>query len=326
VKKIIIILGEPNSINSEIFLKSINKITKKKINFIIIGNLLLLKKQAKYLGYKINKNFNILKAENIKKENKNKFIFVDIKYNQNKPFDLKANKSSKFIEKCFACALYLIKKEISFKLINLPINKSKFTKNKYKGITEYLADKTNNKNKENMLLFNKNFSVLPLTTHIALKNVAKNISFKRIERACQNINFFYDKVIKMKKFKIGILGLNPHNGENGYIGNEEKKIIIPAINKLKKKYPISGPISPDTSFLQRKKMKIDVLIGHYHDQVLTTFKNIFNLDAINITIGLPFIRISPDHGTGSEIIGKNIADPKSFIKAVNFLSRYDVQT
>ena len=73
-------------------------------------------------------------------------------------------------------------------------------------------------------------------------------------------------------------------------------------------------------------MKIDVLIGHYHDQVLTTFKNIFNLDAINITIGLPFIRISPDHGTGSEIIGKNIADPKSFIKAVNFLSRYDVQT
>jgi 4-hydroxythreonine-4-phosphate dehydrogenase len=133
-------------------------------------------------------------------------------------------------------------------------------------------------------------------------------------------------VIKIKKFKIGILGLNPHNGENGYIGNEEKKIIIPAINKLKKKYPISGPISPDTSFLQRKKMKIDVLIGHYHDQVLTTFKNIFNLDAINITIGLPFIRISPDHGTGSEIIGKNIADPKSFIKAVNFLSRYDVQT
>ena len=325
MKRIIIILGEPNSINSEIFLKSINKIKKKKINFIIIGNFSLLINQAKYLGYKINKDFNILKAENITTKNKNKFIFVDIKYTQKKSFNLKLNKSSKFIEECFECAIYLIKKKISFKLINLPINKSKFTKHRYKGITEYLASKTNNKNKENMLLFNENFSVLPLTTHIALKNVSKNISFKKIEQACRNVNFFYSKVLKKKKFKIGILGLNPHNGENGYIGNEEKKIIIPTINKLKRKYPIYGPISPDTSFLQRKERRIDVLIGHYHDQVLTTFKNIFDLDAINITIGLPFIRISPDHGTGSGIIGKNIANPESFIKAVNFLSKYNVQ-
>ena len=325
MKRIIIILGEPNSINSEIFFKSIHKFKKKKINFIIIGNFFLLKKQAKYLGYKINISFNILKTKNIDNKNKNKFIFIDIKYNQNKAFELKHNKSSKFVDKCFKCALYLIKRKISSKLINLPINKSKFTKNKYNGITEYIASKTNNKNKENMLLFNENFSVLPLTTHIALKNVYKNISYKKIEQACKNINFFYSRVLKKKKFKIGILGLNPHNGENGYIGNEEKKIIIPAINKLKKKYPVYGPISPDTSFLQRKIMKIDVLIGHYHDQVLTTFKNTFNFDAINITIGLPFIRISPDHGTGSGIIGKNIANPKSFIKAINFLSKYNVQ-
>ncbi|MEY3962138.1 MAG: hypothetical protein RLZ08_516, partial [Pseudomonadota bacterium] len=192
------------------------------------------------------------------------------------------------------------------------------------GITEYIADKTNNKNKENMLLFNENFSVLPLTTHIPLKNVHKEISFKKIEKACKNINYFYSKILKRKKIIIGILGLNPHNGENGYIGTEEKKIITPTIKKLKKKYSIIGPLSPDTSFLQRNKLKIDVLIGHYHDQVLTAFKTKFDLDAINITIGLPFIRISPDHGIGTDIIGKGIANPKSFKNAIKFFSKYNV--
>jgi 4-hydroxythreonine-4-phosphate dehydrogenase len=320
-KKIIIVLGEPNSIASEIFLKSLNYIKNTKLNFIIIGNYSLLEKQANYLNTKIITNFNLARIDNLKNI---KFNFIDINYNQTKAFDLKSNKSDIFIKKCFECAIQILKKKKASGLINLPINKSKFTKNKYNGITEYVADKTNNKNKENMLLFNENFSVLPLTTHIPLKEVYKEISFKKIEKACRNINSFYSKTIKRKKFKIGILGLNPHNGENGHIGTEEKKIIIPAIKKLKKKYQIIGPLSPDTSFYQREKLKIDILIGHYHDQVLTTFKTKFGLDAINITIGLPFIRISPDHGVGTEIIGKGIADPKSLKKAIKFFSKYNV--
>ena len=320
-KKIIIILGEPNSISSEIFLKSLNDIKKTKLNFIIIGNYFLLKKQAKYLNLKLNINFNFSNINNL---DNNQFNFINIYYNQSKPFDLKFAKSDIFIKKCFECAVLILKKKLAKKIINLPINKSKFTKNKYNGITEYIAHKTNNKNKENMLLFNENFSVLPLTTHIPLKNVHKEISFKSIEKACKNINYFYSKILKRKKIKIGILGLNPHNGENGYIGTEEKKIIIPAIKKLKKKYSITGPLSPDTSFLQRNKLKIDVLIGHYHDQILTTFKTKFDLDAINITIGLPFIRISPDHGVGTDIIGKGIANPKSFKNAIKFFNKYNV--
>jgi 4-hydroxythreonine-4-phosphate dehydrogenase len=320
-RPIIIILGEPNSISSEIFLKSLNYIKKTKLNFIIIGNYSLLEKQANYLDFKINVKFKlsvINSLENVK------FNFINVDYKQSKPFNLKTNNSDIFVKKCFEHAVILLKKKLAIGLINLPINKSKFTKNKYKGITEYIADKTNNRNKENMLLFNENFSVLPLTTHIPLKKVYKEISYKKIEKACKNINNFYLKTIKRKKFKIGILGLNPHNGENGYIGNEEKKIIIPAINKLKKKYPIIGPLSPDTSFLQREKLQIDVLIGHYHDQILTTFKTKFDFNAINITIGLPFIRISPDHGIGTGIIGKGIANPKSFKKAVKFFSKYNV--
>jgi len=320
-RPIIIILGEPNSISSEIFLKSLNYIKKTKLNFIIIGNYSLLEKQANYLDFKINVKFKLSEINSLENV---KFNFINVDYKQSKPFNLKTNNSDTFVKKCFEHAVILLKKKLAIGLINLPINKSKFTKNKYKGITEYIADKTNNRNKENMLLFNENFSVLPLTTHIPLKKVYKEISYKKIEKACKNINNFYLKTIKRKKFKIGILGLNPHNGENGYIGNEEKKIIIPAINKLKKKYPIIGPLSPDTSFLQREKLKIDVLVGHYHDQILTTFKTKFDFNAINITIGLPFIRISPDHGIGTGIIGKGIANPKSFKKAVKFFSKYNV--
>ena len=319
--KIIIILGEPNSISSEIFLKSLDYIKKTKLNFIIIGNYSLLKKQAKYLNLKLNISFNFANINNL---NNNQFNFINIEYNQIKAFDFKSPKTDIFIKKCFEYAIMIIKKNIAAGIINLPINKSKFTKNKYKGMTEYIADKTNNKNKENMLLYNEIFSVLPLTTHIPLKNVHRGISFKKIEKACKNINYFYSKIIKRNKIKIGILGLNPHNGENGYIGTEEKKIIIPAIKKLKKKYSITGPLSPDTSFLQRNKLKIDVLIGHYHDQILTAFKTKFDLDAINITIGLPFVRISPDHGVGTDIIGKGIANPKSFKNAIKFFSKYNV--
>ena len=320
-KNIIIILGEPNSISSEIFLKSLNYINKTRLNFIIIGNYSLLQKQANYLNLKINIKFKLSEIDNLKNV---RFNFVNVDYKQIKPFDLKSKKSDIFIKKCFECGIHLLKKKLASGLINLPIDKSKFTKNKYNGITEYIAEKTNNKNKENMLLFNESFSVLPLTTHIPLKDVYRKITYKKIETACKNISNFYLKTIKNKKFKIGILGLNPHNGENSYIGKEEKKIIIPAIKKLKKKYPIIGPLSPDTSFLQREKLKVDVLIGHYHDQILTTFKTKFNYDAINITIGLPFIRISPDHGVGTEIIGKGVADPKSFKKAINFFSKYNV--
>jgi 4-hydroxythreonine-4-phosphate dehydrogenase len=320
-RSIIIILGEPNSVSSEIFLKSLNYIKKTKLNFIIIGNYSLLEKQANYLDFKINVKFKLSEINSLENV---KFNFINVDYKQSKPFNLKTNNSDTFVKKCFEHTVILLKKKLAIGLINLPINKSKFTKNKYKGITEYIADKTNNRNKENMLLFNEYFSVLPLTTHIPLKKVYKEISYKKIEKACKNINNFYLKTIKRKKFKIGILGLNPHNGENGYIGNEEKKIIIPAINKLKKKYPIVGPLSPDTSFLQREKLQIDVLIGHYHDQILTTFKTKFDFNAINITIGLPFIRISPDHGIGTGIIGKGIANPKSFKKAVKFFSKYNV--
>ena len=126
--------------------------------------------------------------------------------------------------------------------------------------------------------------------------------------------------------KIGILGLNPHNDELRN-KSEEKSIIIPAINSLRrKKVLVHGPISPDTAFLDYKKKGFDVLVGMYHDQVLSPFKALYKFHAINITLGIPFIRISPDHGVGNDIIGKNLADPTSLLESIKFFKNKNVKT
>jgi len=171
-----------------------------------------------------------------------------------------------------------------------------------------------------MLIFNKNLSVSPLTTHLALKDVYKEISKQKIYKQVNLINSFYKK--KFNKFpRIAITGLNPHC-ESNFENSEEDKIIIPAIKKLRlKNTKINGPFSADTIFTKPLLKKYDVIIGMYHDQVLSPMKALFNFDAINITLGLPFIRISPDHGPNYSMLGKNLSDPKSLIQALKFLDK-----
>ena len=116
------------------------------------------------------------------------------------------------------------------------------------------------------------------------------------------------------------MGFNPHNFSTEK-KSEEKQIIFPAIKKARKKgIKLFGPVSPDTSFMNYKKYKFDVIVGLYHDQVLTPFKALFNYNAINITLGLPFIRITPDHGVAENIIGKKIANPTSLIQSIKFFN------
>ena len=109
--------------------------------------------------------------------------------------------------------------------------------------------------------------------------------------------------------------------------SEERKVIIPAIKKLKKqKISVEGPLSGDTAFLNFKKNKFDVLVGMYHDQVLSPFKTLYRFDAVNVTLGLPYIRVSPDHGTGKDIIRKNLANPKSLLQSIKFFKNINVRT
>ena len=132
---------------------------------------------------------------------------------------------------------------------------------------------------------------------------------------------FSTKNFSKKKPKIAVLGMNPHNAEFRE-NSEEKKIIIPAIKQLKKlKFNLDGPLVADTIFINDYK-KYNVIVGMYHDQVLAPFKSIFKFNAINITLGLKYLRLSPDHGTATNIIGKNKADITSFLKCINFIKKF----
>ena len=168
-----------------------------------------------------------------------------------------------------------------------------------------------------MLIYNKDLSVCPITTHLPLKLVAKKINMKLIIEKIKILDDFYLKNFGFKP-KIAVTGLNPHC-ESILNFNEDDKIIAPSIKILKKRFKIAGPFPTDTLFLKDNRKKYDVILGMYHDQVLTPIKTLFEYDAINITMGLPFLRISPDHGPNEKMIGKNKSSALSLIKALNFL-------
>ena len=315
---IIIVGGEPNSVFLEIFFKSLKTNTYKSPLIIIISKR-LLQEQMKKLGFTFKINTINKTLNDFSKLNNNKINLINVDYKFKKCFEEITSKSNKYIEETFKTALNFIKQNNLSKFINGPVSKKSFLKGKTLGITEYLAKKTKKKDVA-MLIFNKNLSVSPLTTHLALKNVHKKITKKKIYTQVNLINSFYK--MKFNKFpRIAITGLNPHC-ESNFQSSEEDKIIIPAIKKLRlKNTKINGPFPADTIFTKSLLKNYDVVIGMYHDQVLSPMKALFNFDAINITLGLPFTRISPDHGPNYPMLGKNLSDPKSLMQALKFLDK-----
>jgi len=314
-KPIIIVAGEPNSVFFEIFFKILKKKIKSPI--ILIASKKLILKQAKVLKKKIILN-TISETEIIKKVNSlEKINLIDVNFEQRTAFNKITTKSNDYITNCFDIALKLLKHGVTDKLINGPISKKTFLKNRYNGITEYIADKTNTK-KFAMIIHNKNLSVCPLTTHVPIKYVSKRINKLEIANKVKLIDSFWKKIFN-KKIKIGVTGLNPHC-ESIDNFNEDISIISPTIKKLKKlKYNVEGPLAADTIFLKNNRKKFDLIIGMYHDQVLTPLKTLFEYDAINITIGLPFIRVSPDHGPNESMLGKNKSNYLSLLNSIKFL-------
>jgi 4-hydroxythreonine-4-phosphate dehydrogenase len=243
---------------------------------------------------------------------------IDVKYNPDKAFEKISSKSNIFIKNSFELAFKIIKKYNIVKFINGPISKKYFLKKEFLGITEYISEKFLTK-KTCMLIFNKKLSVCPITTHLPLKLVSKKITKKNIIDKVALIDNFYKKNLKFKP-RIAILGLNPHC-ESVHPFNEDEKVIQPLIKYLKKKYNVSGPYPADTIFLKNNRKNFDVIVGMYHDQVLTPIKTLYEYDAINITLGLPFIRISPDHGPNETMMGRNLSNPLSLLRAIKFLDR-----
>tara|TARA_B100001564_G_scaffold221030_1_gene186245 strand:+ start:5093 stop:6037 length:945 start_codon:yes stop_codon:yes gene_type:complete len=207
-------------------------------------------------------------------------------------------------------------------LITGPVNKEIINQSgfEFSGHTEFLSDIANVK-KVVMLLMNENLKIALLTTHIPLSEVPFKVTKKNLKETTSIIIKEFENTWKISNPSVCLLGLNPHAGEGGYIGHEEEEIIKPFVNSANEN--IYGPISADTAFINQNIKKYDVFLAMYHDQALPVIKSMGFGNTLNITLGLPFIRISVDHGTAFDLAGKNIADFSSMNEALktsmNFL-------
>ncbi|MBL7715896.1 MAG: 4-hydroxythreonine-4-phosphate dehydrogenase PdxA [Bdellovibrionales bacterium] len=215
-------------------------------------------------------------------------------------------------------------------LVTGPISKENLIRGgfNYPGHTEMLAKLSRTK-KVTMMLANDFLRVSLVTIHVPLKKVPHLINGTEVSRTVDQTIETLLKGFRISKPKIAVCGLNPHAGENGVLGTEEKKVIEPALKKLRKKWgsraEIFGPLPADTLFakhhMAKKEDKYDAVICMYHDQGLSPVKLLDFPRTVNVTLGLPFVRTSVDHGTGFDIAGKNLADPSSFRSAVELSLR-----
>jgi 4-hydroxythreonine-4-phosphate dehydrogenase len=206
-------------------------------------------------------------------------------------------------------------------LVTAPVSKEKWQKAgiPYKGHTELLAQTAGVPN-HCMFFWSEDMKVALFTVHIPLKEIFQHLNKEKIIRFIRFVDSELTRLFK-KKFTFLASGLNPHAGENGIMGTEEMETIIPAIEALKPGIDIQGPFPPDTIFLKARTIPDSVVISWYHDQGLTAFKLLNIHSGVNMTLGLPYIRTSPDHGTAFDIAGKGIADPSSMTHAIRLADR-----
>jgi 4-hydroxythreonine-4-phosphate dehydrogenase len=184
-----------------------------------------------------------------------------------------------------------------------------------------------------MLLYADNIRVALVTEHLPVKSIVQNITREAIVSKLTILNNSLRRDFGIDKPKIAVLGLNPHAGDEGLIGNEEEQIIKPAIKEAKQNMLVFGPYSADAFFARRSYLQFDAVLAMYHDQGLIPFKTIAVGEGVNFTAGLSFVRTSPDHGTAFDIAGKNKADVTSFLTAIfecvdiiNRRNEYDERT
>jgi 4-hydroxythreonine-4-phosphate dehydrogenase len=203
-------------------------------------------------------------------------------------------------------------------LVTAPIHKSIINESQpFTGHTEYIAHYTDTKN-EVMMLSSKTMKVALVTTHVPLSQVSRLITSEKLEQTLRTIHRDLIHRFKINSPKIFVAGLNPHAGENGILGLEEINILTPVINKLKLEgMLIEGPLPADTLFTEKYIQKADCFLAMYHDQGLAVFKHAnFGL-GVNVTLGLPIIRTSVDHGTAIDLAGLGNIDPNSFYSAID---------
>ena len=314
---VVLTMGDPSGIGTEITIKSW-KSKKIKTPFFVIHDPLYVEKIIKKMGVKVKIKI-IDHPKDALKCFKNYLPVFAIKIDKKTKLGFPNKKNSRSILESINKAVYFVKNGDATSMVTNPISKeiiNKIQKN-FKGHTEYLAKKDMQKS-FCMMMINSKIKAVPLTTHLPLKKVSQNISEKLIVETIQLIHKTLKKDFKKGNPKIAITGLNPHSGDKGVIGDEEKRIIIPAIKKCKKrKIRINGPISADSAFISSNLKTYDAFLCMYHDQALIAAKVIDFENTVNYTAGLSYVRTSPDHGTGFDISKKFIANETSLISAIN---------
>lgn len=205
-------------------------------------------------------------------------------------------------------------------VITAPVSKTQLYQVgfRYPGQTEFVSERCGIA-RENavMMLAGPSLRVVPMTVHIALRDLPEHFTEALIVARARVAEKALVRNFGIEKPRIAIAGLNPHAGENGNLGDEEQKIMQPAIDQLRQEgMDITDPLPADTMFHAEARVKYDVALCPYHDQALIPLKTLHFFDGVNITLGLPIVRTSPDHGTAFDIAGKNIADPRSMIAAI----------
>ena len=318
-------MGDASGIGPEIIIKAFqNAEIQNTVRTIVIGDARILRSALKFAKGQVPE-INAVKSVREARFIRNLIDVLDLENLE--PSRVKVGQicapcgkaAIEYLEKATTLAM---NKEVDA-IATAPINKEAIRKAgfKYPGHTELLAKKTKTKNYA-MMFVSDPFWIMLVTTHLPLNKVSKAITKKKVLQTIKLANeFLYN--IRGKKPKIGVAGLNPHAGEGGMFGNEEKKAIKPAIDEaLKLGINVKGPISPDGIFYLAKVGLFDIVIAMYHDQGLIPLKLLSFNKSVNVTVGLPIIRTSVDHGTGFDIAGKGWANPTSLIEAIKVAAHF----
>jgi 4-hydroxythreonine-4-phosphate dehydrogenase len=324
LKKIIYSPGEPSGIGPDLIIQLCTSKfwTDIKLPIVCLADPILLTDRASKLGKKV-KLLQINDLDNLQKNKKNHIqVLCVTKCNNLKPGKL--NKSNAdYVLKNLDFAIDNALNDKKTALVTGPISKENIISinKKFQGHTEYIQKKTASDDVL-MLLGSDKLKVALATTHLPLKNVAKVITKKLIISKAKILNDELKNKFKIKNPKIILLGLNPHAGEGGKIGSEEKDILIPAVKELRrKKINISYPKSADTAFTKKILNEADAYLGMYHDQVLPVIKALSFGSTTNITLGVPIIRTSVDHGVALDIAGTAKSDTSSLKEAIKIAKK-----
>ena len=308
-------MGDPAGIGPEIIVKSINKL--KMTNYVVFGDAMVFENIIKILDIPLRLNcINSLSEAIFDKDVLNLLVTSEL---QSKPnFGETSKESGRASYDAILETIKLAKQKKLLGVVTAPINKKalNLANISFPGHTEIFSEQSKSNN-VSMMLCNDSIKTVLVTLHCsmaeALKKICVENEFKAIKNAYIGANMF-----GIKDPIIAVAALNPHAGEMGLFGNEEKVFIEPAIELAKEKgIDARGPFPGDTVFMNAKNGQYDIVVAQYHDQGLIPIKYEGIDKGVNITVGIDFIRTSPDHGTAFDIAGKNLASPESFINAIN---------